>query len=426
LYRIAAKCPIVVLATENGRAPLATTSYLYHAMGLEGYRHLRTEYRDGRIVFHIERTPRKRVCAECGARASQVRLDGRFERTFLGLPVGFKPQEIVLHGHLQICTQCEARVREPIPFADGKSRCLRALGRYIVGMCKVMTIKHVANLLGLSWDVVKDLFKANLEKRHQRRRLGKVRYLAVDEFSTHKGHKYMTTVMDLETGEILHAQEGKDASALIPFLQRLKRAKVPLKAVAMDMSKSYANAVLEVFGGSVDIVHDTFHVVALASKAIDETRKDLIRELHGEDRKVVKGTKFLLLQGMENLKEKSMDRLMNLMVVNEPLYQVYLLKEDLRMFWSLPNEQVGKEFLDQWTTEARATGNKHFAKLADTLDAHRPGLLAYFRHRISTGPMEGTNNKIKVLKRQAYGFRDMEFFKLRLYFLHERSIMMPG
>jgi len=70
--------------------------------------------------------------------------------------------------------------------------------------------------------------------------------------------------------------------------------------------------------------------------------------------------------------------------------------------------------------------NKHFAKLADTLDAHRPGLLADFRHWISTAKMEGTNNKIKVLKRQAYGFRDMAFFKLRLYFLHERSIMMPG
>ena len=102
------------------------------------------------------------------------------------------------------------------------------------------------------------------------------------------------------------------------------------------------------------------------------------------------------------------------------------LKEDLRTFWRLPNEAAGKAFLDRWTSEARATGNKHFAKLADTLDAHRPGLLAYFRHWITTAKMEGTNNKIKVLKRQAYGFRDMAFFKLRLYFLHERSIMMPG
>ena len=405
---------------------MATTSYLYHAMGLEGYQHLRTEFHEGKIRFHIEKKPGKRTCARCGASAQHLKLDGRFERTFLGLPVGFKLQEVVLHGHLQLCSQCEARVREPIAFADGKGRCLRALGRYIVGMCEVTTIKHVAALLNLGWDLVKDLFKADLERRHKRRKLAKVRYLAVDEFSTHKGHTYMTTAMDLETGEILFANEGNDTAALVPFLKRLKRAKVPLKAVAMDMSKAYAKAVRDVYGDTVDIVHDTFHVVAMASKAIDESRKDLLRHLEGDERKVVTGNKFLLLKGLENVKEKGMDRLMHLMAVNEPLYQVYLLKEDLRMFWSLPDEEAGKDFLDQWTAEARATGNKYFVKLANTLDTHRPGLLAYFRHWISTGPMEGTNNKIKVLKRQAYGFRDMAFFKLRLYFLHERRILLPG
>lgn len=96
------------------------------------------------------------------------------------------------------------------------------------------------------------------------------------------------------------------------------------------------------------------------------------------------------------------------------------------MFWNLPDAEAGKAFLDQWTQEARTLGNRHFAKLADTLDSHRPGLLAYFRHRISTGPLEGLNNKIKVLKRQAYGFRDMAFFKLRLYFLHETPLMIAG
>jgi len=96
------------------------TSYLYHALGLEGYRHLRTDFRGGRVIYHVERAPGKRACGVCGASASYVKLDGRFERTFLGVPVGFKPQEIVLHGHLQACSWCQARVREPIPFADGK------------------------------------------------------------------------------------------------------------------------------------------------------------------------------------------------------------------------------------------------------------------------------------------------------------------
>lgn len=384
-----------------------------------------TEYGEGKIVHHVERAPGKRTCG-CGARLHDLRMAGKFERTFLALPVGRKRQELVLHGHLQACLRCGKRAREPITFAKGKQRYLKALARYVIDLCGITTIKFVAQLLGVGWDLVKDIFKANLKMRLKRRPLRKVRFLAVDEFATHKGHRYMTVVMDLETGEILYAHEGKGADALIPFLKQLKKAKVSPEAIAMDMSDAFAKAVREVYGQALPIVHDVFHVVALVSKAIDETRRDVTRGLQGEERKVIKGTRFLLLRGLENLKEKAMNRLMALMEVNEPLYQAYLLKEDLRMFWNLPDEKAGKEFLDQWTAEARATGLRHFMTLADTLDSHRPGLLAYFKHRISTGPMEGLNNKIKVLKRQAYGFRDMEFFKLRLYFLHETSVLLPG
>ncbi len=405
---------------------MATTSFLYHSLGLAGYRHLSTDYLEGKIVHHVERVEHKRFCKECGARWHRLTLDGRFERTFLGLPVGRKRQEVVLHGHLQLCSACGKRAREPIPFAKGSNRYIRSVGRYMVQLCGITQIKYVARLLGVGWDLVKDAFKADLERRHKRRPLRKIRYIAVDEFSTHKGHKYMTVVLDLESGEILHAQKGKDAAALAGFLRELKRAKAPLKAIAVDMSEAYASAVREVFGDALDLVHDPFHVTALASKAIDETRRDLFRQLQGDDKKAIKGSRFLLLRGLENLKERGMTRLMSLMAVNEPLYQAYLLKEDLRMFWNLPDAEAGEAFLNQWLEEARSLGNPHFNRLADTLDSHRAGLLAYFRHRISTGPLEGLNNKIKVLKRQAYGFRDMAFFKLRLYFLHETPLMMPG
>lgn len=313
---------------------MATTSFLYHSLGLRGYHLLRTEYREGKVIYHIEMVSHKRTCKECEAPWHSLKLDGCFERTFLALPVGKRRQELVLHGHLQLCDLCKKRVREPIDFADGSSRYIKAFGRYAVMLCGISTIKSVASLLGVGWDLVKDLFKGHLERRHRKRTLQEVRYIAVDEFSIHKGHKYMTVVLDLEVGDILHAQEGKGASSLIPFLEKLKHARAPLKAVAVDMSEAYASAVRQVFGDNVDVVHDPFHVVALASEAIDETRRDLARELEGEDRKVIKGSRFLLLSGLENLKESGMTRLMKLMVANEPLYQAYLLKEDLRMFWN--------------------------------------------------------------------------------------------
>ena len=110
---------------------------------------------------------------------------------------------------------------------------------------------------------------------------------------------------------------------------------------------------------------------------------------------------------------------MQLMEINEPLYQAYLLKEEIRHFWNLPDSAAGNAFLDAWIEQAYSIGNQFFARLARTLHRHRPGLLDYFKHRISTGPLEGLNNKIKVLKRRAYGFRDMDYFKLNLYFIHE-------
>ncbi len=406
---------------------MATTSFLYHTLGLVGYVQRRTEFVHGWVYHHVELAPHKRTCRACGARWNHLRLEGRFERTFFALPVGRRPQFVVLRGHRQHCRQCGKTQREPIAFTRGKQRYLRAFARYVVELCQITNLQAVADLLAVGWDLVKQIHKDHLQRRLRRRKLSKVRYLAVDEFATHKGHRYMTVVLDLETGEILHAHCGKDAEALLPFLWKLKRRGIRPQAVAIDMSEAYHKAVRQVFGQQVDIVHDPYHVVALANRAIDETRREMARTLQGQARSVLKGSRFLLLKGLESLSPAALDHLVDLMELNQPLYKAYLLKEELRLFWNLPDEKAGEAFLDAWITQAKAIDNSHFAKLADTLDRHRPGLLSYFRHRISSGPLEGLNNKIKVLKRTAYGFRDMDYFKLRLFFLHDRlTSPFPG
>ncbi len=152
----------------------------------------------------------------------------------------------------------------------------------------------------------------------------------------------------------------------------------------------------------------------------------MMRELADAERQALKGNRFVLLRGFERLNEKGQIRLAEMMALNQPLYELYLLKECLRRFWRMPTEAQAKDFLDAWIILAEATDSRHFHRLAETLQEHRHGLLAYFRHPISTGPLEGVNNKIKVLKRQAYGFRDMEYFKLRLLFLNDSTYAFPG
>ena len=404
---------------------MATTSYLYHTLSLMRYQYLNTKFQQGSIYHHVTKKREERTCAHCKAPWHKLTLEGRFERHFRALPVGRKPQWVVLHGHFQYCQNCGRTLREPIDFARGKRRRLKAFDRYVVDLCRIAPIKQVAQLLAVGWDLVKEIFKEHLAHELRKRKLDGVRYLAVDEFALRKGHHYMTIVLDLESGQILHAQEGKDAQALIPFLEKLKRKKVPLLAIAMDMSPAYLQAVRQVFP-KVDIVHDPYHVVSLVNKAIEETRRDIARELNDQDKQVIKGSRFLLLRGLESLNAYSLSKLMDLMEVNEPLYAAYLLKEDLRTFWNQPNEQSGAVFLDAWITQACSFNLPHFTKLAQTLQRHRAELLSYFRHRISTGPLEGVNNKIKVLKRQAYGFRDKLYFKLRLFFLHEQTPAFAG
>lgn len=404
---------------------MATTSYLYHTLNLMRYQHLNTKFQQGSIYHHVIKKREERTCVHCKAPWHKLTLEGRFERHFRALPIGRKPQWVVLHGHFQHCQNCGRTLREPIDFARGKRRRLKAFDRYVVDLCGIAPIKQVAQLEAVGWDLVKEIFKEHLAHELRKRKLDEVRYLAVDEFALRKGHHYMTIVLDLESGQILHAQEGKDAQALIPFLEKLKRKKVPLLAIAMDMSPAYLQAVRQVFP-KVDIVHDPCHVVSLVNKAIDETRRDIARELNDQDKQVIKGSRFLLLRGLESLNAYSLSKLMDLMEVNEPLYAAYLLKEDLRTFWNQPNEQSGAVFLDAWITQASSFNLPHFTKLAQTLQRHRAELLSYFRHRISTGPLEGINKKIKVLKRQAYGFRDKLYFKLRLFFLHEQTPAFAG
>lgn len=287
---------------------MATTSYLYHSMGLRGYTLISTEYINGWNYFHIELKKDKRHCANCWARWHELAMDGQFERTFFAVPCGIRPQFVVLHGHRQACKRCGKSWREPIQFTKGQRRHLKSFARYVVDLCRLIPIKQVADLLGVGWDMVKEIHKEYLQTQWKTKNLKDVRYVAVDEFALEKGHRYMSIVMDLENGEILHAEQGKDAKAIAPFLEKLK-ATGNLKAVAMDMSIPFRSAFYATFAGTkVDLVHDPYHVVALVNKAIDETRRNLAGGKESDTRRFIKGSRFILLRGLESLSEKGMER----------------------------------------------------------------------------------------------------------------------
>lgn len=401
-----------------------STSLLYHAFGLKGVKYIRTKYKKRLTIFFAEVTSILERCPECRSMRTIRRKESKCRQLRM-VPIGKRQTILNLKIWRMRCEDCGALRWPKLPFAKGKTRHTRQFSVFALDLLHWMTISGVAKVLGVGWDLIKDLHKEYLQKRYKSPPLKDLKYIAIDEFSIRKGHSYMSIFVDLETGRILHAVEGKSGQDIEPFIRLLSRKAKNLEAIAMDMSTGFASAVQSHLP-DIAIVFDHYHVSALINKAIDELRREQQSHLDEDDRKFLKGSRFLLLKNYEKLDEDGQDRLHNLLETNMPLLTMYTMKEQFRAFWEKRTFIEGTMFLDAWCTDALNSGIKQLKKVGETIMHHSHGLLNYFFHRISCGRIEGINNKIKTLKRQAYGFRDLAYFKLRLYHLHAQAYSLTG
>jgi transposase len=286
-----------------------------------------------------------------------------------------------------------------------------------------MTIHDVAQHLDISWSTVKDIHKRHLNKKYKTPNLKNLHKIAIDEISCGKGHKYLTIVLNLENGSVVFVGDGKGAEALKPFWEKLGRRKKKIQSVAIDMSPAYTKAVRENLPNATQ-VYDHFHVIKLYNEKLSDFRRDLYRETKDADMKaLLKGTRWLLLKNRENLNEekKEWNRLEAALSANQPLMTAYYMKEELHRIWEQADMKRGKEVFDEWLKMAEISGVSMLKRFAKTLREHQEGILNYYKSRITTAALEGTNTKIRVLQKRAYGYRDQEYLKLRILALHERS-----
>ncbi len=398
-----------------------STSLLYHAYGISGVQYQSTKFEAGAITIHaIMVDP-----SQCKCGCTRTIFKGQKKRQFKMVPFGGKPCFLNVLLHRVACPQCGHKWWPRLPFMKGKFRMVRSMIAHVLDLLHFSTLLDVSRFLKISWNVVKRIHKEKLTALYKTIPLEDLEYITVDEFSIRKGHEYMTVFTDLRSGRIIHAVEGRTIEAVAPFFKKLAKHAPKLKAIAMDMSKSYYPAAQE-FLPNVDVVFDHFHVTALLNKALDEVRKDQQQNLSGADAKVLKGSRFLFLTNYDNLDLENQTRLGALLAVNEPLFLAHSLKEQFQLFWEKDSVEEAEHFLVRWGVDALATGLKPLRRVVKTLHQYKTGLLNYFKHRISNAAAEGINNKIKTMKRQAYGFRDIEYFKLRLYHLHESRYAFVG
>jgi len=411
---------------------MSNTSYLYHVHQIQGFKHVSTHYGDGEILFHIRHADNHIRCPKC--LTARVVKNGCRKKRYRLLPAGRRKQFVSLSVQRIICRECGFDGQLPVPFAKPGASYAKCFERYALDLLRFGTVDHVAHHLGVGWDMIKAIHKVDLKKRFDKPPLKSLTTIAIDEFYAGKKTKYFTFVLDLQSGAVVYVGKGKGAEALKGFWKRLRPYRDNITAVAMDLSPAFISSVRENLP-KADMVFDPFHVMKLMNEKLDLLRRELWNNAPAESRVFVKNSRWVLLKGNENLSEKpnpkhdgknERQRLDDALAYNQPLATAYYLKEELRLLWSQMDKATGDAYLTSWIARAEASGITQMAKMAESLKRHREGILAYFDHRITSGPMEATNTKIRAMQRQTYGIREQEYFELKVKSIHECKARLVG
>ena len=355
------------------------------------------------------------VCSGCGQEVAAVHE--YTERWVRELPILDAETRLCVQQRRLACPRCGPKV-EKIPFLDRYARYTRRLAASVARMCQGTTIKKTAEFYGLSRWAVRRIDKQYLTETLGPADLSEVEVIAMDEFAIQKGHRYATVVVEPNRKEVLWVGRGRSREEVRPFFELLGEAgRKRLKAVAMDMNAAYEQEV-RAQCPNAEIVYDLFHVVAkYGREVIDRVRVDEANRLRHDKkaRRVVKGSRWLLLRNSQSItKEQDRIRLAELLAANKKLATVYVLKDDLKHVWDYWHIGYARRFWEQWYRRAIYSRIEPLKKFARKLKEYLPGILAHCHWRLHTSLLEGINNTIKVIKRMAYGYRDDEYFFLKI------------
>jgi transposase len=288
-----------------------------------------------------------------------------------------------------------------------------------------MTLSDVAELTLLSWDTGKAITNTHLARDCGKPALRDVRYLGMDEIHPGQKTRFYPIALDLDGGRILRAKPGRGKAALRGFWRRVRPATAPIKAVAIARSGAYWSAVLERLPRAA-LVFDNFPVRKLMNARRADLRREMVRAAAGPLKLKIKGPRFLLRRNPQNLTAAQIPKLDAARRLNEPLLLAWHLKEELRELWSQPSRRPPAAFLQAWRDKAGQTGIGRMLKTAKPRRPHAAGILTCVEHPITSGKLEGINNKIKTLTKRSYGFHDENFFILKLRSVHHARYKLLG
>lgn len=287
---------------------------------------------------------------------------------------------------------------------------------YVYRLCRDNNIENVSQFMGLTHGKCQRIFNHYAQQEIDSREPVKTEYLGIDDFAVRKGHDYNTAIYDLATNHLIDIIEGRTKDEVIPYLNALSDDfKQNIKAVSMDMSRSYCSSVLNSLPNAKPVI-DRFHIAQLFHKLVDDARKHIQNKIRKEvgNKSKVFGIRWALLKNFEDLTAQEAERLLKVCDEYPKLGECFALKEEFRKFFTIHTKENAAAFLDYFKELVAESGIPELQTFCKTLDHWRQYILNYYDCKITNGPTEGLNHKIKNIKRRAYGYRNDTNFKIRL------------
>ena len=361
-------------------------------------------------------TPKKTaICSNCGQRC-QGRYDQRTCRV-RDLRVAGWVVYLEFERWRVRCSGCGGVHVERLDWLAQNPRYTERFALHVGRLCTSMSNKAVAELERLHDSTVKDLSKLYMQEQVRRAGRLRPRAIGIDEIAVRKGHDYRVVVSDLDQGRpIWMGGNGRTQADVEQFFAQLgSKASDGIELVVIDMWRPFRNAVRDKAPNAA-IVFDKFHIMRHLSKALDQVRRDEYKRLQGKDRSWIKGQRYTLLSARENLTLEGRQALKKLLAANRRLNTAYLLKESFGQLWSYRTERGARAFFERWKQSLRWQRLEPYRKFAEMIERHWDGIAAYCRpeNKVSLGMVEGLNNKIRVIQRSAYGYRDEEYLRLKV------------
>ncbi len=389
-------------------------SLIKETVELQGFRVVAVQQTVGELEARL--APDGRYVPRCGVCGHRARYrDTRRVRRFRHVPLWGIDVHLVYAPRRVVCGHCGGVHVESLPWVSGKQQFTRALMVTLATWARRLTWKQVAALFHCSWSTVATAVDEAVVYGLEHRDLTTVTHIGIDEISRKRGHVYVTNVYDLNSRCLLWSGEGRTKETLESFFDWFGKERTQRhEGVCCDMWQPYADVVKARAPNAV-LVFDKFHIVQHLTKAVDQVRRDEIREKGQAHKHLMTKTRYIWLKNPWNLTDKQEERLSELEQLNLKINRAYLLKEAFRQFWGYIRPGWAKRYLDKWfwwATHSRLQPMRDFAWM---LRRHQKDLLNYFNMPISNGTVEGLNNKAKVISHKVYGFRTPKNYIRNLY-----------